>query len=96
MKVAFVGDQSITLEIVELIRGQESDQELQGANHKGDMFHIALTVASLEHTAGEIERAGGCRLGEVVQLPGGISFVHCLDPWANAIELMDGHFAGMD
>ena len=94
MKIAFIGNQSITLEIVEFIRDGETGSETTASNEKGEIFHIALTVSSPAETASMIERTGGGKLGDVAKLPNGISFVHCLDPWDNPLELMDGRVVG--
>ena len=90
MKIAFVlGDSCCGIEIVQFIRGQDLPHP-NDMSERGEMYHIAMTVADPETVSRAISHAGGEVCGTVTGLPNGIQFVHCLDPWGNVLELMTG------
>jgi len=91
IKVAFLlGSGGVGLELVEFIRGSEAGNEPSSPHFSGDLYHVALTVEDPGGVAEAIAGSGGTKIGEVAKMPSGVSFVHCLDPWGNALELMSG------
>ena len=51
--------------------------------------HIALEVASIDSLLASIIEAGGSRVGQQIQVPGGGAAIYCRDPFGNIIELIE-------
>jgi catechol 2,3-dioxygenase-like lactoylglutathione lyase family enzyme len=83
------GESGPTLELFEYAEALPRPEPV-AANRRG-FGHIAFEVDDLEQVAGDVERAGGGRLGEIVsaEVPGAgrLSFVYVTDPEGNIIEL---------
>jgi catechol 2,3-dioxygenase-like lactoylglutathione lyase family enzyme len=55
------------------------------------LWHVGLTVPDLEAAVARIEAAGGEQQSDYFEVPAGSGYrlVFCLDPWGNALELMN-------
>lgn len=81
----------VMLEIFEFIEPKTPACEEAWNYSRPGLWHVGLTTPDLEATVARIEGAGGKRQTDYFEVPPGSGYklVFCLDPWGNALELMN-------
>jgi hypothetical protein len=79
------------LEIFQFIEPETKPYDEAWSYWHPGLWHFGLTIPDLEATVARIEAAGGRRQTDYFEVPSGSGYrlVFCLDPWGNALELMN-------
>lgn len=81
----------VMIEIFEFIEPQTKPNDDPWGYARPGLWHVGLTVPDLRATVARILAAGGSQQTDFFEVPPGSGYelVFCLDPWGNALELMN-------
>ncbi len=91
-KIGYLTSSSgVMLEIFQFIDPPTEAYDDAWSYWRPGLWHFGLTTPDLEETVARIEAAGGKRQSDYFEVPAGSGYrlVFCLDPWGNALELMN-------